>query len=212
MFDPISVLPPHCDEGGRQQPCLLPGSQHRPLLAHSFWETAANKRARTTGDTHPSAISALAGMAGGQAGSLRDSSLPCFLQGCASSKVSSEAESYPKPLESISWKVGCIGIQKPLLPLGFIFTHPADPGGHSEFLCQPRHCSLSPALPILICAVWIGCHRQPEHGSNPPSLHMGGLGASNGWETTWAALQTPPSTLQLNWGFGRCSSCLPRKY
>lgn len=67
----------------------------------------------------------------------------------------------------------CAGIQKPLSPLAFISTPPANPGGHSKFLCQLRHCSLSPALPLLICAVWIGCHRQPEHGTNPPSLHKG---------------------------------------
>lgn len=114
-------------------------------------------------------------MAGGQAGSLGDWSLPCFLQDCACYKVSSQADSYPKPPESVSrlGQVGGTGIRKPLSPLHFIFTPPANPGGHRKFLCQPRHCSLSPALPLLICAVWMGCHRQPEHATNPPSLHEG---------------------------------------
>lgn len=54
-----SALPPCCDGGGRQQPCLLPGSQHWPLPAHPFLETAANKRARRTRNAHPSAFSLL---------------------------------------------------------------------------------------------------------------------------------------------------------
>jgi len=76
--------------------------------------------------------------------------------------------------QQMSWTGGLTGVRKPLSLLDFFLISPANSSSHNNFLCQPRPCVPSHMLPRLVCAVWMGCHRQPKHGINPLSLHKEG--------------------------------------
>lgn len=206
----LSALPPCPDVGEGHSPvsCLVPNTG--PCLhIHSEKEQPTKEQVQLgTLTPLPSPL-----LQGWQEDKQEALGTHPFLVSCRVvpvSKAGLEEDSYPKPPESISYVLD--RDPKATVP-SRLHLHPScKPGGCSKVLCQPRHCSLSPALPLLICAVWMGCHSSLSVLQTLRACTRGGLGASNVWETTWAALQAPPATSQLNWGLERCSSCLPRKH
>lgn len=169
----FSSLPPCCDgEGSRA--CVLPGSKHQLSLGHLF-----SKKQQPTKEELGYAQACLCrwliplpspflqgwqenepqALPGGLLSALFPAGLSLFGQHELASRLLSKNHlEHSKCLGDRGWT----GVQKLLSLLGFILSSPSNPSGHNKFPCQPRLCVPSHTLPLLVCAVWMGCHRQHE--------------------------------------------------